>query len=281
MKMPRKLLQKLTNNYSGFKINSTILKRTFHISMLLFCFLSVTGIQVSAAQSPDSLFVAANELYRQEKYLEALQNYQAIEKQQLESASLYFNMANVYYRSNQVAPAIYYYEKALKLSPNDKDIRFNLEFANRMIIDNIEPLPKNLWQKIMDSIVLRFSFETWSKIAVGLAFIFALLFLLYHFSYSTQKKRVYFITSILSVILVTASLFLAYRNKHYAETMREAIVFSPKADVKSAPTISSEVYFELHEGSKVRILESLDNWKKIRIADGKTGWINTSAIKEI
>lgn len=252
------------------------------LHIVLFALLGIIGLGSElCAQTPDSLFTAANKLYQQEKYLEALQAYQEVEKQDLESVSLYFNMANVYYRSNQVAPAIYYYEKALKLSPNDKDVLFNLEFANRMILDNIEPLPKSLWQKFMDNIILKFTYETWSKIAVGFAFMFAILFLMYHFSYSTSKKRIFFITSILSVIFVTTSLFFAYRNKHYVDNNIEAIVFSTEAAVKSAPTNSSDVYFELHEGTKVLILESLDNWKKIKIADGKMGWINASAIKEI
>ncbi len=248
---------------------------TIFISLLSF---SGGGVQ---AQTPDSLFTSANKLYQQEKYIEALDQYQKIEKQDLESVSLYFNMANIYYRTNQVAPAVYYYEKALKLNPNNKDILVNLEFANRMILDNIEPLPKSLWQKFMESTVLRFTYETWSKIAVGFAFVFALLFLLYHFSYSTGKKRIYFITSILSVIFVTTSLFFAYRNKHYVNRNIEAIIFSTAAPVKNAPTNSSDVYFELHEGTKVLILETLDNWKKIKIADGKMGWIDSAALKEI
>ena len=248
---------------------------TVFISLLVF------AGNAAQAQVPDSLFASANKLYQQERYIEALEQYQNIEKLDLESASLYFNMANIYYRTNQVAPAIYYYEKALKLKPNDKDIRFNLGFANNMILDNIEPLPKSLWQKFMEGIILRFTYETWSKIAVGLAFIFAFLFLMYHFSYSTGKKRFYFITSILSVIFVTTSLFFAYRNKHHMDTTIEAIIFSPAAEVKNAPTKSSDVYFELHEGTKVLILETLDNWKKIKIADGKMGWIDTAAIKEI
>lgn len=252
----------------------------FLIHTVFISILSLSG-SGALAQVPDSLFASANKLYQQERYIEALEQYQGIEKLELESASLYFNMANIYYRTNQVAPAVYYYEKALKLNPNDKDIRFNLSFANNMILDNIEPLPKSLWQKFMEGVILRFTYETWSRIAVGLAFLFAVLFLMYHFSYSTGKKRFYFITSILSVIFVTTSLFFAYRNKHHINTNIEAIIFAPAAEVKNAPTKSSEIYFELHEGTKVHILETLDNWKKIRIADGKMGWIDTASLKEI
>lgn len=230
-------------------------------------------------QELDSLFNTANKLYQQENYMEALERYQQIEKQEMESAELYFNMGNIYYKTNQVAPSIYYYEKALRLSPNDKDIKFNLEFANTMVLDNIEPLPKSLGQKFVDGIILRFTYETWAKIAVSLAFVFAVLFLLYHFSYSTSKKRIYFISSILTVIFVTLSLFFSFKNKHYMDNKIEAIVFSGEAEVKSAPTNSSDVYFELHEGTKVLILESLDNWKKIKIADGKMGWMNLSDLK--
>jgi len=255
-----------------------MLKRLLHIVFMIL--LSLSGGQLQA-QVPDSLFAAANKSYQQEKYMEALEGYQKIEKLDLKSASLYFNMANIYYKTNQVAPAVLYYEKALKLAPNDKDIQFNLDFANRMILDNIEPLPKSLWQKFMDGIILRYTYETWAKIAVSLAFLFAILFLMYHFSYSTSKKRIYFITSILSVIFVTTSLFFAYRNKHYVDNNIEAVIFSSEADVKSAPTNSSDVYFELHEGTKVIILESLDNWRKIKIADGKMGWITTENLKEI
>ena len=233
------------------------------------------------AQTLDSLFVSANKLYQQESYFEALELYQEIEKQNMESEALYFNMANIYYKTNQVAPAIYYYEKALQLDPNNKDVAFNLDFANRMILDNIEPLPKSLGQRFRDGIILKFTYATWAIIAVSLAFLFALLFLLYHFSYSTSKKRFYFITSIMSASFVAVSLFFAMKNHHYVSTTKSAIIFAIQTQVKSAPTKNSEVNFELHEGTKVQVLEDIDNWRKIKIADGKTGWMIVDDLKEL
>jgi len=232
-------------------------------------------------QTLDSLFVKANKLYQQEDYLKALELYQDIEKQNVESEALYFNMANIYYKTNQVAPAIYFYEKALLIDPNNKDVKFNLDFANRMILDNIEPLPKSLGQKFRDGVILKFKCNTWAIIAVSLAFLFALLFLLYHFSYSTSKKRFYFITSIMSASFVAISLFFALKSNHYMTTTKSAIIFVPQTQVKSAPTKNSEVNFELHEGTKVQVLENLDNWRKIKIVDGKTGWMNVDDLKEL
>ena len=242
--------------------------------------LTLNGI-LGMAQNVDSLFVQANELYRQENYTEALKAYEEIEAMDQESWALYYNIGNIHYKMNRVAPAIFYYEKALKLRPDQPDVRFNLEFANQMVLDNIEPLPRNLGQRFMDAVILKLTYETWAKIAVGLAFLFALLFLMYHFSYSTGKKRFYFISSIITVILVTTSVFFAFRNQLYMKNNREAIIFATEAEVMNAPTTTSEAYFELHEGTKVTVLESLDNWKKIRIADGKIGWIEEKDLKEI
>ena len=226
--------------------------------MRIFILLVITlnGI-LGMAQNPDSLFMEANEMYRQEKYAEALKAYEEIEGLDKESWALYYNMGNIHYKMNRVAPAIFYYEKALKLRPDQRDVRFNLEFANQMVLDNIEPLPRNLGQRFMDAVILRLTYETWAKIAVGLAFLFALLFLMYHFSYSTGKKRFYFISSVITVVLVTTSVFFAFRNQFHVKNSREAIIFASEAEVMNAPTTTSDAYFELHEGTKVTVLESL------------------------
>jgi len=248
--------------------------------ILVLLVMTLSGI-LGMAQNADSLFVKANEMYRLEKYDEALKTYEEIETLDQESWALYYNIGNIHYKMNRVAPAIFYYEKALKLRPDQQDVRFNLEFANQMVLDNIEPLPRNLGQRFMDAFILKLTYETWAKIAVGLAFLFALLFLMYHFSYSTGKKRFYFITSIITVVLVTTSVFFAFRNQLYIKNNKEAIIFATEAEVMNAPTTTSETYFELHEGTKVTVLENLDNWKKIRIADGKIGWIDEKHLREI
>jgi len=233
------------------------------------------------AQSPDSLFVQANKLYQIEKYEEALAIYKEIENSNVQSDDLYYNMANVYYKTDQVAPSIYYYEKTLLLNPRNEDAKHNLSFAKRMIIDNIEALPKTLGQKFSKSVIHKFNYNTWAYSAVGFSFLFAILFLLYHFSYSSVNKRFYFLSSILSVIFIIITVLFAYNNYNHTKSYRAAIIFAQQSDVKSAPTNASEISFELHEGTKVELLESLDGWNKIKIADGKIGWIESSDIKEL
>ena len=229
----------------------------------------------------DSLFTKANKLYQIEKYNEALEIYKEIEENKIQSDKLFYNIANANYKLNRVAPAIYYYEKALLMNPNNVDARFNLRFAKQMAIDNIEPLPKTLSQKFSLSIIQKLTYNNWAWLAVSLSLLFAILFLLYHFSYSSGRKRFYFVSSIISAFLVLITILFAYQNHNIVKTNKPAIVFAQQTAIKSAPTMSSEVSFELHEGTKVQILENLDNWKKIKIADGKIGWIIGDDLKEL
>jgi len=232
-------------------------------------------------QTVDSIFTEANKLYQQEKYSEALTAYKQIEDNELHSDDLYYNMANAHYKMNQVAPAVYYYEKALLLNPNHADAKHNLSFAKQMAIDNIEALPKTINQRFSESFIQQLNYNVWAWMAVAFAILYAALFLMYHFSYSSSRKRLYFISSIISAILILLFVIFAYSNYNYVKNNKYAIVFEQQVAVKSAPTVSGEINFELHEGAKVKLLESVDNWYKIKLADGKIGWMPKEGLKEI
>lgn len=233
------------------------------------------------AQTADSLFIKANKLYQLENYSEAISLYQQIAENQVASDDLYYNMANTYYKMNQVAPAVYYYEKALLLNPGHDDAAYNLSFAKRMAIDNIEALPKTIGERFSLGVIQRLHYNTWAWLAVIFALLFTVLFLLYHFSQLSSTKRFYFISSILSALFVIVFVLFAFNNIKFLENNRYAIVFEQQIDVKSAPAASGEISFELHEGAKVKLLETVDDWYKIKLADGKIGWMPKQALKEI
>lgn len=103
-------------------------------------FLSVPALAETGAIA-DSLWNRANVLYADTHYQEALDNYMEIERSGKESATLYYNMGNTYFQMRYIAYAILYYEKALRLEPNNPDIAYNLEIAREQCIDRIEPVP--------------------------------------------------------------------------------------------------------------------------------------------
>lgn len=227
------------------------------------------------------IFEHANDLYNDGKYAESIDAYGSILDTGQHSAELYFNLANAHYKLNNIAPSIYYYEKALQLEPNDKDIKNNLAFAQNMTIDDIAIVPESAVNKLINGIAHSISTDGWAKLAIVLVFGFVIFFLVYYFSYSSLKKRLAFIGSITSIIIAVFALFLAFHKSNLDKNNRPAIVFSSESQVKSEPNSRSEESFRLHEGTKVQILDTIDDWKKIKLSDGKTGWVIKDDLKAL
>jgi len=233
------------------------------------------------AQTSTDLFDKATAAYTKTAYQEAIDLYTQIEEQQLVSSTLYYNLGNCYYKLNKVANTIYYYEKALLLNPLNSDATNNLEFAKRMTIDRIEELPKTFLQRLEINYIQKFSYNQWALITVICSFLTAVLFLLFYFSRASHKKRTYFLSSMLLLILCIVSTTITYNQYQTSIHTKFAIIFASKVTVKNAPTDTANEIFTLHEGTKINVLDSVDNWKKIRLADGKVGWISADALKEI
>ncbi len=247
--------------------------------IFIFCLLFTTVF--IAQNSNKDLFESANLNYKNGAYQKAIDLYLQIEKTQQVSSDLYYNIANSYYKLNNVANTIYYYEKALKLDPLNDDAANNLEFAKRMTIDNIEVLPKTFLQKFEANYIQKLSYNQWAILAVILSFLAATLFLLFYFSSISGKKRIYFLTSILSFFLLIIAVFTSFNQYQKAINTKTGIIFAPEVSVNNAPTSNSEEVFVLHEGTKINILDTVDNWKKIKLADGKIGWILADKLKEL
>ena len=105
-------------------------------TFLIFWLLCMVGFSQN-----EQTFEQANDLYNSGYYKEAIDRYDSILEADQHSAELYFNLANCYYKLNEIGPSIFYYEKALKLAPNDSDILNNLGYAQKMTIDAIQEVP--------------------------------------------------------------------------------------------------------------------------------------------
>lgn len=241
---------------------------------ILSFLLSLVGFSQNQA-----LFKKANTLYNDGKYAEAIDNYNTILESGNHSAELYFNLANANYKLNNIAPSVYYYEKALQLSPDDVDIKNNMAFAKNMTIDAIDVIPDSGFFKFIKNITDIMSFDAWAKASIGLVFCFVILFLIYYFSYSTLKKRLAFIGSLAALLLVCVTLLFAFHKFNLDKRDNPAIVFAQESKVKSDPNLKSEEAFRLHEGTKVQVLETYNDWGKIKLSDGKTGWVPSKDIK--
>ncbi|WP_299126700.1 tetratricopeptide repeat protein [uncultured Winogradskyella sp.] len=243
--------------------------------VILICFLGRFGWSQN-----DQIFSEANTLYNNGKYAEAIDRYESILQTGEHSAELYYNLGNANYKLNNIAPSIYYYEKALLLNPTDEDIKNNLTgYAENMTIDAIDKVPQVGFSKIINNLVNTFNTDTWAKLAIGAVFVFVLLFLTYRFSYTTSKKRIAFVLSIVGLLLACFAFTMAFQKQHLDTKDNPGIVFAQESRVRSEANRTSEEVFRLHEGTKVQVLEAYKDWYKIQLSDNSIGWLPNEDIK--
>ncbi len=230
----------------------------------------------------DSLWNAANAAYSEGRWLDAAEGYEKISEMGLESAPLYCNMGNAYFKDMDEARAILCYERALKLDPSYSDARYNLELVNANIQDRIDPVPDFVLKAWMRDICYMTDSDAWAVsflVLLGLTLAMVLLFLL---APSVTGRRAGFYTGIITLLLAVFSLIFSIWQKNDYESADEAIVMRPVTSVKSSPSSeTAKDLFVLHEGTKVTILEEVGSWKNIELADGRQGWLPSDDLEII
>ncbi|HBI80649.1 MAG TPA: hypothetical protein DDY04_01530 [Bacteroidales bacterium] len=233
------------------------------------------------AQSADSLFQLANKYYTEGKYADAIDHYEAIISSGKVSPELYFNLGNAYFKLNDIAHAILYFERAHLLNPGDDDILFNLELARTYTTDKIEAIADFFVVKWVKSISTLFSSDAWAFIAILLFSITLVLLIIFQFSGKYFIKKNAFIISWITGILFIISLSFSISQKNRIINSNQAIITTSAVAAKSSPSESSNDLFILHAGTKVETLRSVGEWYEIRIADGNKGWLPKSSFEKI
>lgn len=241
--------------------------------LLLFCFLQMTNVFAK------DKFDVANENFKKGNYKDAIFIYESILESNKHSPELYFNLANCYYKLNQIAPAIYFFEKAKILNPKDTRIDTNLKFAQNRTLDQFETVPKLGYGALFHKITCIYHYNTWAYIAVFCSFLLLLFYFLYDYSQSSIFKRVFFVMILISFIFTILFIAFAFFEKSNYENDQPAIVFDKVVEVKTEPKSNGAKAFEMHEGTKVYVIEQKDNWRKIYINNENIGWIKASNIK--
>ena len=252
------------------------LSRNFLLGILL-----MNSFILSAQGASKESFEAGNASYNEGDFTKAISFYEQTLEMGQHSAALYFNLGNANYRLNKVAESIYYFEKAKQLDPNNEDIKVNSTFAKNMTIDAIEAIPVSQLARIQKGVLGLFSLTTWSVFSLIWVWLFALFFIAYLFLKATKSKRFFFFLSLLSLVLSVGSLSISFTLDQQQKETQYAILFSNNIDIWSEPNQRGEVQFTLHEGTKIQLLEALDEWNKIRIANGAEGWIKNAEFKSL
>ena len=258
-------------------------KNTSKTALVAIALLLTVQFGASAQDSyVDSLWNAANASYVDGRWEDAVADYELISGMGLESASLYCNTGDAYFKDGNVPMAILYYERALKIDPSYEDARYNLELLGSMIQDRIEPVPEfvlKAWARdlcyLMDSDSWAICFLVFLAAALALVLVFLL-------APTAGGRRAGFFTGIVVLVLAVLSLTFSIWQKNDYTDADKAIVMRPVTSVKSSPAAGSSTdLFILHEGTKVKIIDEVGAWNNIELADGRQGWIPSADIERI
>ncbi len=244
--------------------------------------LLITLVMMSFVSAVNAVTKAnADTEYKKGNFQQAIKDYEEILDNGV-SSELYYNLGNAYYRTDNITQAVIAYERALLLSPGDKDIRVNLQMAQSKTIDKITPESEMFLVTWYKSLVNLMSVDGWAYTAIFCMIVIIMLVLIYLFSDTIWLRKVGFFGGIIFFLLFIASNIFALQQRSTLLHRNGAVIISSSATIRKNPATSAPEETILHEGTRVEIIDrSMNGWYGIRIADGREGWIENKNVEVI
>lgn len=251
------------------------------IAIIILTILVSTLCFASAPESVNKMKKDADVAYSKNNYSTAIQLYENILKGG-ESAEVYYNLGNSYYKNNQIAKSILNYERALLLEPYNSDVRNNLEIARGKTLDKANPTTEFFFVTWAKALGNQLSADGWAKLGIVCFILFLGAVFFYVFSKYITVKKIGFIAGLVLLGFTVLCNVYAFAQKNGLVNRSTAIVMSHSVIVRSTPSETGTKLFEIHDGHKVTIKDNtMSAWKDIQLEDGKEGWVHTSDIEVI
>ncbi|KPK85156.1 MAG: hypothetical protein AMS27_08135 [Bacteroides sp. SM23_62_1] len=232
------------------------------------------------AQDLYDLIVEGNDHYINGDFESAIEKYNAVLDSGYQAPELHYNLGNAYFKSHKITMALVEYERALLLEPYDEEIQHNLNLAHQYVVDNIEELPELLFKKWFKAFITILKVDQWACISM-LTFVLSLgLLLIYLFIRRINLRKLSFWLALGFLVISITTFLFSYEQKRNVYNNNWAIIFSPSVTIKGSPDSGGTDLFQLHEGTKVEIIDQLGEWREIKLSDGNIGWLrNEDLIK--
>lgn len=250
-----------------------MLKHKFILALFLFPLIALAG--------SEDYFAIGNNLYKEGKYKEAIENYQKLINDNFYSFELYYNLGNCYYKLQEYPKAILYYEKAKKINAADEELNHNLKLANTHIKDKVDEIPQLFISSAFNELIKSKRADSWGWLAIKTMLLALAAFLLFLFSSKSLYKKIGFFAGIAIVILSILFTILGFKQKKNEVDNSFAILMSPSVNVLSSPDEKATRLFVIHEGIKVKITNKENEWIQIKLSNGNSGWIKAADVENI
>lgn len=241
-------------------------KHILLLIMLILCSGRITGAGEIAQTFLDGI-----KNYKEDRFAEASAAFSKVADEGIKNGKLFYNLGNSHLKNGDIGNAILWYERSLKLSPDDPDLKFNYEYALSLTRDEKGdkelPLVRILffWKYLLSQTHIQwaaifFNIIFWSLMTVRVI----------------QRKDRFKTLSHLMLILGLIFTLTAVYNDYEADFIKEAVILPAKVSIRSGLTNDATELFVLHAGTKVKIDKEKDDYIRISFSEGKIGWIKKS-----
>lgn len=226
------------------------------------------------------LFEAGSRAYLEGDWEGALSKWKQIESSGNRSGELYYNLGSASFKLGKLGESILYWEKAANLLGEDSDLSANLKIAQARLKDKPDDrIRLEVWNQFDK---LRAQFGTgilaWGSVLLCFLLFVSLSVRRWVVRGNSIRKLIHRGAWALTVLLIVSLSLLVLRARDDSMDLN-AILMVTEAEILSAPADGTgKLLFTLHEGTKVRILRSLENWYEISAGKDKQGWVKKGAL---
>ncbi len=241
---------------------------------------SVAEEQANFAPAAATSVSDADKLARDGNYAEAADAYEALLNGGQESAELYYNLGYCYFKQGMLGKSILSFERSKRLNPSDPDVLANLAQAYALTDKLVEvepPLIDRMWVGVTSS----FGSDGW-------AWLFIVFFALtitgvacFLFLDSVAMRKSGFFSGVVFLVLAVFSLCISISKRSEIKDSSEAIIMVSSTDLNTSPDKNATRMTVLHEGTYVKIIDTLGEWIEVRLNDGNIGWLKLSDVEKI
>jgi len=223
---------------------------------------------------PSHVFLNANEAYLNSDFTTAASYYEDIISEGITNGTVFYNLGNSYLKTGETGKAILNYRKAEFFIPRDEDLQANLKYAHGQVLDNIEC--KELVSFLENFCFWYFKLNVYELLYFFLAlnFLFWFLAAIRLFYKGEILKTILYLNIFLLLVIGPSAGLKIYSHK----LVKKGVVTSKEVLVRSGSTINSTVLFKLHDGAEFEWVEEKGGWVKVRLCDGKKGWIQQKTV---
>ncbi len=230
---------------------------------------------------PQNDIAKVNRLVENKNFSEAMDIYRDWIALGFESKWIFYNLGLLHEKVGHVGYAMYYLKKAEKVAPDDVLINKRIVFLQEKIKDKFMIPIEN--DRFID--VFLKPWDYWSLKEAGIYliisfWIFSLYFLLFHVfsmsgSFKFYKPVLFIQVGLICFLLIQSMRILQNSNQS------EAIILGDVVEIHEGADILSPKIQTVHAGLPVLFEDKIGDWIKVRLYNGKVGWLKKNQLSAI